>query len=58
MSNILITGSLARCCLKLKLAKEVKLEKQGHLIIDYNLEDGNDVRTQSKDLIMGKTLMC
>ena len=51
MSNILITGTGKG------LGKDMKeeLEKQGHSIIDYNLEDGNDVRT-TKDLIMWENI--
>ena len=51
MSNILITG-MAKVLASLR--KE-ELEKQGHSIIDYNLEDGNDVRT-TKDLIMWENI--
>ena len=47
MSNILITGTGKG----LGKAMKEELEQQGHSIIDYNLEDGNDVRT-TKDLIM------
>ena len=51
MSNILITGTGKG----LGKAMKEELEKQGHSIIDYNLEDGNDVRT-TKDLIMWENI--
>jgi len=51
MSNILITGTGKG----LGKAMKEELEKQGHSIIDYNLEDGNDVRT-AKDLIMWENI--
>ena len=51
MSNILINGTVKG----LGKAMKEELEKQGHSIIDYNLEDGNDVRT-TKDLIMWENI--
>tara|TARA_R100001443_G_scaffold44987_1_gene57961 strand:+ start:8025 stop:8699 length:675 start_codon:yes stop_codon:yes gene_type:complete len=51
MSNILITGTGKG----LGKAMKEELEKQGHSIIDYNLEDGNDVRI-TKDLIMWENI--
>jgi NAD(P)-dependent dehydrogenase (short-subunit alcohol dehydrogenase family) len=51
VSNILITGTGKG----LGKAMKEELEKQGHSIIDYNLEDGNDVRT-TKDLIMWENI--
>jgi NAD(P)-dependent dehydrogenase (short-subunit alcohol dehydrogenase family) len=51
MSNILITGTGKG----LGKAMKEELEKQGHSIIDYNLEDGNDVRT-TKDLMMWENI--
>ena len=51
MSNILITGTGKG----LGKAMKEELEKQGHSIIDYNLEDGTDVRI-TKDLIMWENI--
>ena len=37
-----------------KPSTKEELEKQGHSIIDYNLEDGNDVRNNQRSNNVGK----